>query len=124
VDAEPLPLLRREALEDTVVELDEAAEELSGGIELEREPRFGEVDLDLVRAALEAASDVCLGLAEQIVDERLPRIALDPVLRVEKAERGGRDDSLFEGPGRGALTLLEVCLRIGPVAERPARQLR
>jgi hypothetical protein len=78
-----------EALEHAVVERDEACEQPSGRIELDRESAFGEVDLDAVGAAGERAPDVALRLGDEVVEELLPLIAVDPGGRVEQAERRG-----------------------------------
>ena len=49
-----------------------------GGVDLDRQPPFREVDLHLVRALSQAAADLGLVLAQQVVDELLARIAGDP----------------------------------------------
>jgi hypothetical protein len=119
VDADPLPLLGGEALEDLVVERDEIAQKLPCRVELQREPRLREVDLDRVRSGLERAPDVGLRLGPEVGEERLPRIAVDPVLGVEKAQRRGGDDGLLDRPGRVVPRLFEVRVGVCPVAERP-----
>ena len=124
MDADPTPLVVREPLEHAVVEVDEAIEECPRGVELDREPALGEVDLDGVRTLLEAAPDVELRLSHQIVEELRPRVTLDPVCRVQEAERRGRDDSLLERMLGLLLRQLEVRIGVRPVAERSRGQAR
>ena len=50
-----------------VVQVDEAVEQVPGGVDLDGEPPFGEVDLHLVRALLQAAAHLGLVLAQQVV---------------------------------------------------------
>ena len=45
------------------------------GIDLDRQPPLGEVDLDRVRALPQAAADLGLVLVQQVVDELLAGIA-------------------------------------------------
>ena len=61
--------------EPEIVELDEAAEQRPGWIDLDRQAAFGEIDLDFVRAFRKTSADLLFMLAEQILDEFLPRVA-------------------------------------------------
>ena len=54
---------------------------VSRGIDLDRQPAFGEVDLHLVRPLAQAAADLGLVLAQQVLDELLARVAVDLVRR-------------------------------------------
>ena len=95
-----------------------------GGIDLHRQPSFGEVDLNLVRALLQAAANLGFVLAQQIVDELLARIARDPFGRIHEAQRRGRDDRLLHRHVRVAHGDVQVAVRIALVAERAAGQPR
>ena len=88
------------------------------------EAAFGEVDLHRVRALLQAAADLGLVLAQQVVDELLARIARDPVGRIHEAQRRGRDDRLLHRHRRVALRDLEEAVGVAPVAKRAVRQPR
>jgi hypothetical protein len=92
------------------------------GSSFERESGFGEVDLDAVRSAFEAAPNVGLGFADEILQEALRRIPGDPGLRVEQAQRRRRDDGLLHRPVSMRLGLPQVVRRVGLVAERPGRE--
>ena len=58
------------------------------GIDLDREPAFGEVDLHVMGALRQAASDLRLVLAQQIMDELLARVSFDIAGRIHQAQRG------------------------------------
>ena len=74
VDADLRPLLVGELVEHPVVQVDERVEQAAGRIELERQARLGEVDLD-DRAALEAAADLRRRLGDEVLEEGLARVA-------------------------------------------------
>ena len=95
VHADPLPLLGGEPRQRQVVQVDEAVQQLAGGVDLDRQPPLGEVDLHLVRALPQAVADLGLVLAQQVVDELLAGIAGDLVGRVHQAQGRGRDDRLL-----------------------------
>jgi hypothetical protein len=124
VHADSPAFLHREACEHAVVEVDEGFEETFGGIELDCEPAFGEVDLDAVSAMFEGAADVELDLADEVCEEVVPRVALDAVGRVDEAERGGGDDGLLERPVGEWPRPIEIGVRIGAVPERAGGQPR
>jgi hypothetical protein len=54
VHADALAVLRGESRQREVVEVDEAVEEMPGRVDLDRQTPFREVDLNLVRALLQA----------------------------------------------------------------------
>ena len=124
VHADPGTLVVGEALEDAVVERHEVPEKPARRIELAREPALGEVDLDLVGAGVERRADVLLTLADEVVQERVPGVALDPVLRVQEAEGRRGDDGLLDRHVRALLRLLQVARRVGPEPERSRREGR
>ena len=95
VDADAPAVLGGEPRQRQVVQVDEAVEELAGRVDLDRQPPFGEVDLDLVRALPQAVADLGLVLAQQVVDELLAGIAGDLVGRVHQAQGRRRDDRLL-----------------------------
>jgi hypothetical protein len=80
----------------SVVQIDEAPQQLPGRIELEGEPAFGEVDLDAVRALGEAASDLCLSFGQKVRDEGFAWIVAYPLGWIEEAERRDRDHRLLD----------------------------
>jgi hypothetical protein len=63
VHADPPAVLGGEPRQREVVQVDETVQEIPGGVELDRQPPLREVDLDLVRASLEAATNLDLMLA-------------------------------------------------------------
>ena len=54
--------------------IDEAGEELTRGVELDRQPSFSEVDPNAMRASLQTAANFGLVLLQQIVEEFVARI--------------------------------------------------
>ena len=68
-------LLLGKAAQREIVELDEAVEQPPGWIDLHRKAALGEIDLDLVGAFRKTPTDLLFMLAEQILDEFLPRVA-------------------------------------------------
>lgn len=60
-----------EALEHSVVEVDECVEHALAGIELHRQPSLGEIDLHRVGAVVESAPDVGLGVVNEVGQEGL-----------------------------------------------------
>jgi len=73
------------AAECEIVELDEAVEQRPGRIDLDRQARLGEVDLDIVRTFRKTPADLFFVLAQQIFDEFLSRIARKVFRRIHKA---------------------------------------
>ena len=76
-----------ESREGKIVEIDETVEKIPGRIDLDRETAFGEVDLDLVRALLQAIANLDLVLSQQVLDEFLARVPGNIVRRIHKAQR-------------------------------------
>lgn len=100
MDPDAPPILRREAAEHLIVQVDELPQQPAGGVELHGETALGEIDLDLGGAPVETLADVRLGLVDEIVEELLPRIAVDPIRWIEQADRRGGDHRLLErSPG-------------------------
>jgi hypothetical protein len=91
VESRSLPFALRsgKARQRKVVQIDEAVQEVSRGINLYRQPPFGEVDLHLVRALAQAAADFHFVLVQQIVDELVARVARNLLARVHQTERRG-----------------------------------
>jgi len=75
VHADALALVGGKSRERQVVQIDEAMQQPARGVDLHREARLGEVDLDLVGAFGPTAPDLDLVLGQQIVDELLARIS-------------------------------------------------
>ena len=112
-------LLGGEPRQRQVVQVDEAVQQVAGGVDLDRQPPFGEVDLDLVRALPQAAADFGLVLAQQVVDELLAGVAGDLLGRVHEAQGRGRDDRLLHRHVGVAQGHVQVAVRVPLVAERP-----
>jgi hypothetical protein len=101
---------------------DELVEYPAGRVELERQPALGEVQLHRVRTRVEAAADVRLRRVRQVLEEPLPRVAVDPVGRVQQAQRGRGDHRLLHRQ-RGVLARgTQVGGRVGLVGERARRE--
>lgn len=64
VNADLAALVRSEAVEDLIVECDEVAQEVGGGVEFEREAGFSEVDLNGGCAGVERAANVGFGFVD------------------------------------------------------------
>jgi hypothetical protein len=89
-----------------------------GRVQLERQPALGEAQLHGGGTGVQALPDVGLGLVGQVGEERLPRVAVDPVGRVQQAQRGRRDHRLLDRPVGQSLRLGQVGHREAAVAER------
>ena len=76
---------RSEARQDLVVQFDEAAQEIPGGIELEGETAFGEVDLDVGCARSERPADVRFGFGPAVLERNRD----EPVFAGAAAATGG-----------------------------------
>ena len=122
--ADALAVLGGEPRQREVVQVDEAVQESPGGVDLDRQPPFREVDLHLVRALPQAVADLGLVLAQQVVDELLAGVAGDLVGRVHEAQGRGRDDRLLHRHVGVAQRHVQVAVRVPLVTERAARQPR
>jgi hypothetical protein len=67
----------------------EVVEQRSGRIDLDRQAALGEIDLDIVRAFRKTPADFLFMLAQQILDEFLPRVPGKVLPRIHKAEGRG-----------------------------------
>jgi len=121
VDADLGAFLVGQPAQDLVVQVDERIEEAARRIELERQARLGEIDLD-GRASLEAATDLGGRLSDEVLDERLAGIAGDPVPGIHQADRRCRDHGLLQLGGGLALGPVEIRVGLSRVAERRGRQ--
>src|SRR2546426_9832367 len=124
MDTDARAFVGGKAIEDAVVEVDEAAQQLLRRIQLHREPPFREVDLHVGRAAREALPDVTLGFAQQIREECVARVPGNTLLRIQETERGRRNDRLLQRYTRVLLRLFEISHRVRPVLERTRREFR
>src|SRR5207237_6249561 len=79
MDPDAPALFGREPRKGEIVEVNEAVKEMPGGIDLDGQPCFGEVHLDLMRALFQAAAYLGLMLAQQVVDELVARIIRYPL---------------------------------------------
>jgi hypothetical protein len=75
VDADTSPIPGRKVVEDAVVQRDELVEKRPRGIELQGEPRFGEIDLHAVGTLIETLPNVRDGFGDEIGEEGLARVA-------------------------------------------------
>ena len=123
MDTDARAFVGGELAEDLVIEVHECREQSARRIELEREPGFGEVDLG-ARTPGDDPAQLVRCLRDQVVDERLARVAVDPVARVHQADRRGRDDRLLEWRARLVARAVEIRVRLGRVAERGRREDR
>ena len=117
--AESLPLAGGQAREREVVQVDETAEQMAGRIQLHCEAPFGEVDLHLACAPVEAAAHLDDMLTQQVFDERLPRVPGDALLRIQQAQSGRGDHGLLQSDPGIALGVLYEAVGIALVPERP-----
>src|SRR5665213_993781 len=79
-----------------IVEIDEAGEQIAGRVDLDRKPPFGEVDLHLVGAQLQAAANLGDMFSQQIIDKALAGVSGNARLRIEQAQRRRRDHRLLD----------------------------
>src|SRR6185312_11510871 len=107
-----------------IVQIDELPQQPAGRVELHGEPAFGEIDLDVGGSLLEAAADIRFGLADEVGEELLLRIAVDAALGIEEAHRRGRDHGLLHGFLGVGLGGGEIGCGSGTVAERPSNEAR
>jgi hypothetical protein len=77
-----------------------------------------------MRAALERPPDVGLALRDEVAEEGLAPVAVDPVLREDQAQGRGRDDGLLDRHVRVALRGLQEAVRVAAEAERSRRESR
>ena len=123
-------LLRREAVDHAVVEVDELLEHVLVGpgvarVVLVREPALGEVDRDAHGAGGERLPDVLLDLVAEVVEELVARVALDLALeRIQQHQHRRRDHRLLDRVAGDRLVLLDELGRERLVAERAAGQPR
>src|ERR1044072_696754 len=62
-------LLAVESRQGQVIKVDEALQQISGGIDFDSQSCFGEVDLDLVRALEQTSANLGFVLAQQVFYE-------------------------------------------------------
>ncbi len=114
----------RETREREVVQVDEAVEQIPGGVDLHGQPSLGEVHLHLVGAPGQAAPYVGFMLAQQIVDELLARVAGNALGRVHQAQGRRRYHRLLDRHVRVAHGDVHVTAGMPPVSEGAAREPR
>src|SRR2546422_6851885 len=124
MDADARAFVGGKAIEDAVVEVDEAAQKLLRRLQLHRERPFREVDLHIGRAAREALPDITLGFAQQIREECVTRVTGYTFLRIQETERGSRNNRLFHRYTRVLLRLFEIGHRVRAVLERTGGEFR
>src|SRR5271156_7137668 len=113
---------RSEAVQDLVVQIDEAAEETARRVELEREPALGEINLDIGCAGFESSTDIGFGFVDEISEEGFPRVAGYLRCRIQEAQSGSGDDGLLNGALCIAAGRREIAIGVNAVAERSGRQ--
>lgn len=120
------PLGWGEVGENLVVQVDEGLQELLARVELDGEPPFGEVDVEVVRARLQAPANVSACLPHEVRDEGLLRVGLEAVLGTQEAECGRRDRCLLHrnvGVSQGGAQVLIGVLAVGARARDQSGQL-
>src|SRR5258706_8553448 len=117
-------LFRRETRQREIIEVDEAVQEMPGGIDLYREGSFGEVPLHVASALVQAAPDLGFMLGRQVVDELLARIIPNLLRRVLQAKGGRRYPRLLYRNMRMAHGDIQVTVCVPPVPERAACKAR
>ena len=134
-----MPKIDFEAIENAIVDANELAQQLTGGIEFQGESRLGEVQLHGMGATGETLANVDLRLAHQIGQELLPRVTGDRFLRIDHRQRRRRDHRLsrtteevsraeridsLDRQFRVFLRFVDVDVRVGGVAKRTLGQAR
>ena len=82
------------------------------GIDLDREPALGEVDLHAVRALPQAGANFGLVLAQQIGDELLAGVAGNRLRRVHQAQGRRGDHRLLDRPLRVPKGHVEIAVGV------------
>src|ERR1700751_6066405 len=98
MNANPLALLDSEAVEHTVVQLNEGFQDAGGRIELEGQSALREVDLYTGSTRIKALLYVLWRFANKIAKESIARIVGKTVLWVKQTKRRRRNHSLFYRP--------------------------
>ena len=88
MNAQAQTIRRGKAAQRNVVEIDEAREQLAARINLHRKAAFGEIDLHTMRTLLQTTTYFRLVLAQQIIDELLPRIVRKAFRWIHQAQCG------------------------------------
>src|SRR5258708_25133022 len=124
MDANLQALVRRETIQNPIVQIDEAAQEAARWVELQREPALGKVNLNSRSAGIEGPANISLGFVDQVSNKSLPRVVFDPVSGVKQAQCRRRDDGLFHRAPRVVASGFEKAVGVDSVTKRPARQSR
>src|SRR5258708_12152202 len=95
MDANLQALVRRETIQNPIVQIDEAAQEAARWVELQREPALGKVNLNSRSAGIEGPANISLGFVDQVSNKSLPRVVFDPFSRVNQPPRLRQDTGLF-----------------------------
>jgi hypothetical protein len=124
-----LALLRRKAIEDAIVELDEVRQEITRGPRVSwvvagRQSPFGKVHDDMCGAGVETGTNVFLTFVDDILLKlfaRIPRkIAIE---RIEQIHHGRRNYRLMKGPVGHFHGLFHKLAGIEVIVERAASDL-
>ena len=86
--------------------------QLARRIDLHRQSSFGEVDLNRVRAFLEATTNLRFVLPQEILDELLARVSGNLLGRIHEAQRRWRDHRLLDRAVRVSLRHVQVAVRV------------
>src|SRR5438132_189768 len=124
VDTDTLTLRRRESPQRKVVQVDKAVEQKTGRIELHREPPFREVDLDLACSFLQTPTNLGLMLAQEVVDEFVPRVSGKLIGGIHEAQYGWGKNRVVERLVRVEQGDIEKTVRVALVTKRAAGQPR
>src|ERR1035438_10201342 len=122
--AQPAALLVGESLEHLIVQADKGAKQPFAGVQLHREPRFREINLDVIGAGGQTTANVRFMFVEQVSYERSARISREGRLRIEQAEGRSRNDRLLQWQARVPSCVVVEGRRFHLVAKRAAGELR
>src|SRR5258708_9126541 len=124
MDPDAPALFLREPRQREIVEVNEAVEEVPGGIDLHGQPSLGEVHLNLVRALFQAAPYLGFMLAQQIIDELFARIVPKALGWIHQTQGRRRYHRLLDRHVRIAHGDVQVAVCVPSVTERAAREPR
>src|SRR5215469_18729030 len=124
MNADPLPLIRSEAVEYAVVQLHEGFQDPARRIKLQGQSTLGEVDLHTQSTYIQTLSYVLFRFANQITKEGITRIIGKAGLRIEQTKGRCRDHCLFYRPVRIPLGGFQVTRGMHAVAKRTSDQSR
>jgi hypothetical protein len=119
-----IPVRIRKLIEYAVVQINERVQQSLGGVEFERQASFRKIDLHARGIGFQTLPDISRRILNEIFQESLVRISVQAALRIEQAQSGCRNHSLFPWPASMSLSGLKVGDGVDAIAERTFRQSR